>query len=85
MAYVICEPCIGVKATACLGVCPVAAIHPTENDPDFALTDQLYIDPYSCINCGQCRTVCDIGAIYPDDSVPPEWTQYIQINADHFR
>ena len=28
MAYVITEPCIGTKDTACVDVCPVDCIHP---------------------------------------------------------
>ena len=27
MAYIICEPCIGTKDTACVDVCPVDCIH----------------------------------------------------------
>ena len=31
MAYVIGEPCIGVKDTACVDVCPVDCIHPKKD------------------------------------------------------
>ena len=31
MAYVIAEPCLGVKDTACLDACPVDYIHPKKN------------------------------------------------------
>jgi NAD-dependent dihydropyrimidine dehydrogenase PreA subunit len=31
MAYVIAEPCIGTKHTACLDACPVDCIHPKQN------------------------------------------------------
>jgi NAD-dependent dihydropyrimidine dehydrogenase PreA subunit len=31
MAYVIAEPCIGVKDTACVDACPVDCIHPKKN------------------------------------------------------
>ena len=30
VAYIICEPCIGTKDTACVDVCPVDCIHPAE-------------------------------------------------------
>jgi hypothetical protein len=30
MAFVITKPCIGVKDTACIVVCPVDVIHPTK-------------------------------------------------------
>ena len=31
MAYVIAEPCIGIKDTACVDACPVDCIHPKKN------------------------------------------------------
>jgi NAD-dependent dihydropyrimidine dehydrogenase PreA subunit len=31
MAYVIAEPCIGTKDTACVDACPVDCIHPKKN------------------------------------------------------
>src|SRR6266403_1659550 len=31
MAYVIAEPCIGTKDTACVDVCPVDCIHPAKD------------------------------------------------------
>ncbi len=33
MAYVIAEPCIGTKDTACVDACPVDCIHPKKEDP----------------------------------------------------
>ena len=35
MAYVITEPCIGTKDTACVDVCPVDCIHPRKDEPEF--------------------------------------------------
>ena len=35
MTYVICEPCIDVKDTACVDVCPVDCIHPTADNIEF--------------------------------------------------
>jgi len=48
MAYVIAEPCINVKDTACVDACPVDCIHPRKNEDDFAAAVQLYIDPVEC-------------------------------------
>ena len=51
MAYVIAEPCIGTKDTACVDACPVDCIHPkkdtTYDDGRTTFDDvpQLYIDP----------------------------------------
>ncbi len=37
MAYIIAEPCIGVKDRSCVEVCPVDCIHPkTDEDKDEA-------------------------------------------------
>ena len=45
MTYVIAEPCIGVKDTACVDVCPVDCIHPTKNEAEeFEKENKLYID-----------------------------------------
>jgi len=46
MTYIIAEPCIDVKDTACVDVCPVDCIHPTKNNTeDFEKENKLYIDP----------------------------------------
>ncbi len=42
MTYVICEPCIGVKDTACVEVCPVDCIHPSKEEEGFEAAEQLY-------------------------------------------
>src|SRR5689334_21922623 len=55
MSYVIALPCIGVKDTACVAICPCDCIHPTKDEPDFATAEQLYIDPAVCIDCDLCR------------------------------
>ena len=39
MAYIICEPCIGTKDSACVDVCPVDCIHPRKDEPDFATAE----------------------------------------------
>ena len=73
MAYVICEPCIGVKDGSCLDVCPVDCIHEAE--------DQWHVDPEVCLDCGACVVACPVGAVFADVDVPPEWTSYIEKNA----
>ncbi|OGQ36516.1 MAG: ferredoxin [Deltaproteobacteria bacterium RIFCSPHIGHO2_12_FULL_43_9] len=81
MTYVICEPCIGVKDTACVDVCPVDCI---KQKPDNA-SEMLYIDPAVCIDCGACIPACPVEAIFPEDEVPEKWGKYTQINADFFK
>ena len=57
MAYVIAEPCIGTKDTACVDACPVDCIHPKKDEAGHAEADQLFIDPVECIDCGACVPV----------------------------
>lgn len=77
MAYVIAEPCIGVKDRACVTVCPVDCIY--EDDT------MLYINPDECIDCGLCEPECPVTAIFVDTDVPAEWLKYIEINATRGR
>ena len=53
MAYIIAEPCISTKDTACVDVCPVDCIHPRKDEANFADVPMLYIDPVECIDCGE--------------------------------
>ena len=70
MAYVIAEPCIDVLDISCVSVCPVDCIHYEEG------TDRkLFIDPNECIDCGACEPECPVNAIFPEESLPPEWAQ----------
>lgn len=85
MAFVICEPCIGVKDTACAEVCPVECIHPGRHEDGFEEVDQLFINPEECIECGACAAECPVEAIYPEDEVPEEWEAFIEKNADYYR
>jgi NAD-dependent dihydropyrimidine dehydrogenase PreA subunit len=85
MAYVINEPCIGVKDGSCVEVCPVDCIHPARNEPDYDTAEQLYIDPDECIDCDACVEACPVDAITPEDMVPPEWHGYIERNAAYYR
>lgn len=64
MACVIAQPCIGVKDTACITVCPVDVIHPTKEEEGFAAVEQLYIEPTHCIDCGLCAQECPVNAIF---------------------
>lgn len=81
MAYVICEPCIGVKDKACVEICPVDCIYEGTKE---GFPDMLFIHPDECIDCGVCQPECPVNAIYPEDDVPDEWKNYIPLNKDFF-
>ena len=83
MAYVICEPCIGVKDTACVDVCPVDCIHPGKNEKGYENVAQLYIHPDECIDCGACVDPCPVDAIYAEEDVPANWKSFQNKNADY--
>ena len=85
MTYVITEPCIDVKDTACVDVCPVDCIHPTATEDDFENVNQLYIEPEECIDCGVCEPECPVEAIFMEEDVPEEWTHFTQLNAEYFQ
>ena len=85
MAYVITEPCIGVKDSACVTVCPADCIHPTPMEATaFAAAPQLFIDPGHCIDCDLCAHECPVAAIFPQSEVPAQWQHFIEKNAQHF-
>jgi len=79
MAYVITEPCVGVKDKACVEVCPMDCIHDTPDSP------QMFINPNECTSCGACEVECPVGAIYEDLFVPEKWRHSIELNAAFFR
>ena len=82
MAYIICEPCVGTKDTACVDVCPVDCIHPRKDEPAFAAAEMLYIHPDECIDCGACVPACPTAAIYDSpDSTPASQKDLIEANA----
>ena len=85
MAYTIAEPCIDVKDTACVDVCPVDCIHPKKDEADFADFRQLFNDPNECIDCGACEPVCPVEAIFENEALPEKWKHFAQINADHYK
>ena len=77
MPYVITEACINTKDKACVDVCPVDCIY---EGPE-----QLYIHPDECIDCGACEPECPVTAIFPEEDVPANLKQYVQLNRDVFK
>lgn len=72
--YVVTEPCFNCKYTDCVVVCPVDCFYEGES--------MLYINPDECIDCEACVPECPVEAIFGEEEVPEEWTDFIQLNAD---
>ena len=84
MPFVITDPCVGTKDTACVDVCPVDCIHPRKDEEEFEAATILYVHPEECIDCGACVPACPVEAIFANDEVPEQWTNYIDIDAGWF-
>jgi ferredoxin len=84
MTYVITEPCIGLKDSSCVEVCPVDCIHPAPGEPGHDEAEQLFIDPDECIDCDACVETCPVDAIFADDQVPEEMEAFKARNAEYF-
>ena len=74
MTYVVTENCIKCKYTDCVDVCPVDCFYEGKNF--------LVIDPEECIDCSLCVPACPAEAIYPDDEIPSEQKEFINLNAE---
>ena len=82
MPFVITDPCIGTKDSACVDVCPVDCIHPRKDEPEFEQSTMLYIHPDECIDCGACVPACPVAAIYDShDSTPASQKMLIEANS----
>ncbi len=74
MTFVVTENCIKCKYTDCVEVCPVDCFH---EGPNF-----LVIDPEECIDCTLCEPECPVEAIYPEDDLPADQQDFIELNAE---
>lgn len=82
MAYAITQSCC--NDASCVSVCPVDCIHPTPDEPDFGLTDILYVDPDVCIDCGACADACPVSAVKPVEILRGGEEVFAQLNADFY-
>ena len=80
MTFVITQPCIDVQDQSCVEVCPVDCIHFEEGADRI-----LYIEPEVCIDCGACEPVCPVTAIYAEDELPEDQSQFAEINVLWFK
>ena len=73
MTHVVAEPCNNCKYTDCVVVCPVECFYEGETI--------LYIHPDECIDCEACVPECPVEAIFHEDNLPEQWSEYVELNA----
>ena len=76
MTFAIGPECIDKMDQSCVAVCPADCITNEEG-----VDRKLFIDPNECIDCGACEPECPVNAIFPEESLPPEWVKYTAIDA----
>lgn len=72
MTFVVTENCIRCKHTDCVAVCPVNCFY---EGPNF-----LAIHPDECIDCALCVPKCPVNAIFSEDELPPDQTEFVELN-----
>ncbi len=79
MPHVVTQSCC--SDGSCVYACPVNCIHPSPDEPGFATTEMLYIDPVACVDCGACVSACPVSAIAPDNRLDSAQLPFIALNA----
>ena len=82
MPHVITQSCC--NDGSCVFACPVNCIHPSPDEPGFATSEMLYIDPVACVDCGACVSACPVGAIAPESRLEPKQLPFVEINASFY-
>lgn len=82
MPHVITQSCC--NDGSCVFACPVNCIHPSPDEPGFATSEMLYIDPVACVDCGACVSACPVGAIAPDTRLDAKQLPFVEINASYY-
>jgi Fe-S-cluster-containing hydrogenase component 2 len=76
MTYVITSACVDVKHKSCAAECPVDCIY--EGDRT------MYINAEECVDCGACRLLCEVDAIFYEDDLPDGERRVLADNAAFF-
>ncbi len=82
MPHVITQSCC--SDGSCVYACPVNCIHPSPDEPGFATSEMLYIDPVACVDCGACVSACPVGAIAPVTRLSTDQLAFIPLNATYY-
>jgi NAD-dependent dihydropyrimidine dehydrogenase PreA subunit len=77
MTYVIGAACADVMDKSCVQECPVDCIYEGARS--------LYINPDECVDCGACKSICRMDAIYYESDLPADQHQHLADNAAFFR
>lgn len=76
MTYVIGSGCVDVMDRSCVQECPVDCIYEGARS--------LYINPDECVDCGACKPMCRMDAIYYETDLPASQQQHLADNAAFF-
>lgn len=68
--------CVDVKHRACAAECPVDCIY--EGDRT------MYINAQECVDCGACKLLCEVDAIFYEDDLPESERTFLADNAAFF-
>src|SRR3984885_2898137 len=82
MPHVITQSCC--NDGSCVFACPVNCIHPSPDEPGFATSEMLYMDPVSCVDCGGGVSACPFGAIAPESRLDIKQLPLVEINASFY-
>lgn len=77
MTYVIGRACVDVMDKSCVQECPVDCIYEGARS--------LYIHPDECVDCGACKLVCRMEAIYYETDLPDGQQRHLADNVAFFR
>lgn len=77
MAFIVTSNCQDCAFTDCVEVCPVDCFYDARESDKM-----LFINPDECIDCTACQPECPVEAIFPEEDVPEDETEWIKINED---
>ena len=84
MAYVIAEPCIGTKDTACVDACPVDCIHPKKDEAALRRRRDALHRSGGVHRLWRLRAGVPVSAIFAADDLPEKWKHFEERNAKYF-
>jgi len=76
MTYVIGAACVDVVDRSCVRECPADCIYEGSRS--------LYINPQECVDCGACKSICRMDAIFYETDLPEDQQQHRADNAAFF-